>query len=138
MARSAQVARSFFTDVADEVDGAVGLNAGFLERARDGENNRESAIVVTDYADNVRRIESIAHQLDGSGGSTFATIVLRNGNAPDVAQDSGQLLTQRARCGVGAAGLSPPLAARKTRNANRPNELRGSQELALQGATIRL
>jgi len=45
-----------------------------------------NAIVVTDYADNVRRIESIARQLDGSGGSTFATIVLRNGNAPDVAQ----------------------------------------------------
>jgi general secretion pathway protein D len=45
-----------------------------------------NAIVVTDYADNVARIESIAHQLDGSGGSTFATITLRNGNAPDVAQ----------------------------------------------------
>jgi len=45
-----------------------------------------NAIVVTDYADNVRRIESIARQLDGSGGSTYATIVLRNGNAPDVAQ----------------------------------------------------
>ncbi|MES2445507.1 MAG: type II secretion system secretin GspD [Pseudomonadota bacterium] len=45
-----------------------------------------NAIVVTDYADNVRRIESIARQLDGSGGSTFATIALRNGNAPDVAQ----------------------------------------------------
>jgi len=45
-----------------------------------------NAVVITDYADNVRRLESIARQLDGSGGSTFATIVLRNGNAPDVAQ----------------------------------------------------
>jgi general secretion pathway protein D len=45
-----------------------------------------NAVVVTDYADNVARIESIARQLDGSGGSTFATITLRNGNAPDVAQ----------------------------------------------------
>lgn len=45
-----------------------------------------NAVVITDYADNVARVESIARQLDGSGGSTFATITLRNGNAPDVAQ----------------------------------------------------
>lgn len=45
-----------------------------------------NAIVVTDYADNVRRIEAIARQLDGGTGTTFATIALRNGNAPDVAQ----------------------------------------------------
>nr|WP_240953794.1 type II secretion system secretin GspD [Sphingomonas sp. G-3-2-10] len=45
-----------------------------------------NAIVVTDYADNVRRIEAIARQLDAGGGSTFAMITLRNGNAPDVAQ----------------------------------------------------
>jgi len=44
-----------------------------------------NAIVVTDYADNVRRIESLARSLDGGGGSTFTTIVLRNGNAADVA-----------------------------------------------------
>ncbi|MEN3749802.1 type II secretion system secretin GspD [Sphingomonas sp. HF-S3] len=45
-----------------------------------------NAIVVTDYADNVRRIESIARQLDSGSGSSFASIALRNGNAPDVAQ----------------------------------------------------
>lgn len=45
-----------------------------------------NAIVVTDYADNVRRVEAIARQLDGGSGATFATIVLRNGNAADVAQ----------------------------------------------------
>lgn len=45
-----------------------------------------NAIVVTDYADNVRRIESIARQLDGGGGATFATMTLKNGNAVDVAQ----------------------------------------------------
>jgi len=44
-----------------------------------------NAIVVTDYADNVRRIEALARSLDGGGGSTFTTIVLRNGNAADVA-----------------------------------------------------
>ncbi|WP_448661328.1 type II secretion system secretin GspD [Sphingomonas sp. CJ20] len=45
-----------------------------------------NAIVVTDYADNVRRVEAIARQLDGGSGSTFTTITLRNGNAADVAQ----------------------------------------------------
>lgn len=45
-----------------------------------------NAIVITDYGDNVRRIEAIARQLDGGTGTTFATIALRNGNAPDVAQ----------------------------------------------------
>jgi general secretion pathway protein D len=51
-----------------------------------------NAIVVTDYGDNVRRIEAIARQLDGGGGSTFATISLRNGNAPDVAQSLATVL----------------------------------------------
>lgn len=46
-----------------------------------------NAVVVTDYADNVRRIEGILRSLDGNGsGLTFATIALRNGSAPDVAQ----------------------------------------------------
>ncbi|MDJ0278943.1 type II secretion system secretin GspD [Sphingomonas sp. 2R-10] len=44
-----------------------------------------NAIVVTDYADNVRRIEALARSLDGGGGSTFATITLTNGNAGDIA-----------------------------------------------------
>lgn len=46
-----------------------------------------NAVVVTDYADNVRRIEAILRSLDGNGsGLTFATVTLRNGSAPDVAQ----------------------------------------------------
>lgn len=46
-----------------------------------------NAVVVTDYADNVRRIEGILRSLDGNGsGLTFATIAMRNGSAPDVAQ----------------------------------------------------
>lgn len=46
-----------------------------------------NAVVVTDYADNVRRIEGILRALDGNGsGLTFATIALRNGSALDVAQ----------------------------------------------------
>lgn len=48
---------------------------------------KPNAIVVTDYADNVRRIESIARSLDGGGsGSTFAAVVLRNGDATEVAK----------------------------------------------------
>ena len=48
--------------------------------------SQPNAIVVTDYADNVRRIEALARSLDGGGGSTFTTIVIRNGNAVDIAQ----------------------------------------------------
>ncbi|MHA6722502.1 type II secretion system secretin GspD [Sphingomonas sp. RS2018] len=44
-----------------------------------------NAIVVTDYADNVRRIEALARSLDGGGGQSFTTIVLKNGNAADIA-----------------------------------------------------
>ncbi|WP_448657672.1 type II secretion system secretin GspD [Sphingomonas sp. CJ99] len=45
-----------------------------------------NAIVVTDYADNVRRIEQIVRSLDGGGGQTFVAIVLRNGSAEAVAE----------------------------------------------------
>ncbi|MDG5487180.1 type II secretion system secretin GspD [Sphingomonas sp. BGYR3] len=45
-----------------------------------------NAIVVTDYADNVRRVEQIVRSLDGGGGQTFAAIPLRNGSAEAVAE----------------------------------------------------
>lgn len=51
-----------------------------------------NAVVITDYADNVARVERIARQLDGGSGATFATITLRNGNAPDVAQSMAAVL----------------------------------------------
>ncbi|PCD04713.1 type II secretion system protein GspD [Sphingomonas spermidinifaciens] len=51
-----------------------------------------NAIVVTDYADNVRRIEGLMRSLDGGGGQSFATIPLRNGSAADVAAAIGQVL----------------------------------------------
>jgi len=44
-----------------------------------------NAVVVTDYADNVRRVESLLRSLDGGGGTTFTAITLRNANASDVA-----------------------------------------------------
>jgi general secretion pathway protein D len=61
-----------------------------------------NAIVVTDYADNVRRIEAIARQLDGGSGATFATIVLKNGNALDVAQALQNVLGEGGQNGTGA------------------------------------
>ena len=65
MARAAQVARSFFADVADEVHRAVRLNARLLERARDRENHGEPAIVVTDS----RRAKLVAVALDRDVGA---------------------------------------------------------------------
>ncbi|MGK6318203.1 type II secretion system secretin GspD [Sphingomonas sp. DT-204] len=56
-----------------------------------------NAIVVTDYADNVRRIEALARSLDGGGGSTFTTIVLKNGNAADIAQSLQTVLGEGTR-----------------------------------------
>lgn len=45
-----------------------------------------NAIVVTDYADNVARIEGLARSLDGGGSSAnFTTITLRHASAKDVA-----------------------------------------------------
>ena len=45
-----------------------------------------NAIVVTDYADNVARIEALARSLDsGGGGAGFGTISLRYASAKDVA-----------------------------------------------------
>ncbi len=44
-----------------------------------------NAIVVTDYAENVRRIEQLARALDSGGGGRFDSITLRYANAKDVA-----------------------------------------------------
>ncbi len=43
-----------------------------------------NAIVVTDYADNIRRIEILARSLDNGGGASFETIQLTRANAKDV------------------------------------------------------
>ncbi|WP_231639455.1 type II secretion system secretin GspD [Sphingomonas profundi] len=44
-----------------------------------------NAIVVTDYAENVRRIERLALALDGGGGASFESIRLEHATARDVA-----------------------------------------------------
>jgi general secretion pathway protein D len=71
-----------------------------------------NAIVVTDYADNVRRVEAIARQLDGGGGATFQTFTLRNGSATDVAQSLQAVLGEGTR--VAADGRSNTVIVRGT------------------------
>jgi len=66
-----------------------------------------NAVVITDYADNVRRVETIARQLDGGSGATFATITLRNGNAADVAQSLQAVLGDQ-QGGTGARVAADP------------------------------
>ena len=63
-----------------------------------------NAVVVTDYADNVRRVEAILRSLDGTGsGMTFATLTLRNGSAPEVAQALQTVLGDAASGGARVA-----------------------------------
>lgn len=62
-----------------------------------------NAVVITDYADNVRRIEAIVRQLDGGGGASFATITLRNGNASDVAESLQTVLGEQSGGGARVA-----------------------------------
>ena len=81
-----------------------------------------NAIVITDYAVNVRRVEAIARQLDGGSGATFATITLRNGNAADVAQSLQAVLgDQQGGTGarVAADGRSNTVIIRGTPAAQR-------------------
>lgn len=53
-----------------------------------------NAIVVTDYADNVRRVQLLAQSLDSGGGSSFVTLPLEHASAEDVARALGDLLGQ--------------------------------------------
>jgi general secretion pathway protein D len=61
-----------------------------------------NAVVITDYADNVRRVEAIARQLDGGSGATFFTLALKNGNATDVAQSLQAVLGEGTRVAADA------------------------------------
>ena len=55
------------------------------------------AIIVTDYAENVRRIEGLARAMDSGGGATFDSIALRNASARDVAAALQAVLGDSAR-----------------------------------------
>jgi len=58
-----------------------------------------NAVVVTDYAETVSRVEHLARALDGAGGAGIESIVLRNAAAKDVGEALGRVLT-----GEGTAG----------------------------------
>ncbi|MEQ7155609.1 type II secretion system secretin GspD [Brevundimonas aurifodinae] len=51
-----------------------------------------NAVVVTDYAENIARVQQLAATLDRGGGSTFDSILLRHASAVDVAASVSQLL----------------------------------------------
>lgn len=55
-----------------------------------------NAVVVTDYADNVRRIEQIARSLDGGGGDSFQSLPLAYASAEEVAEAMRQLFGEEA------------------------------------------
>lgn len=57
-----------------------------------------NAIVITDYAENVRRIEQLVRALDSGSGGSFDSITLRFANARDVAASISAVM------GDGAAG----------------------------------
>lgn len=55
-----------------------------------------NAIVVTDYGDNVRRVQVLAQSLDSGGGSAFVNLSLEHASAEDVAQAITALIGQDA------------------------------------------
>jgi general secretion pathway protein D len=64
-------------------------------------STRPNAVIVTDYADNVRRIERLARSLDtGGGGATgFQRIGLSHANAPEVGEAIQRILGEEAAGG---------------------------------------
>ena len=54
--------------------------------------NSPPAIIVTDYAENVRRIEQLAQALDSGSGQAFESLTLRYASAADVGQSITSLL----------------------------------------------
>lgn len=55
-----------------------------------------NAVLVTDYADNVRRIQQVAAALDSGGGESFESLTLQYAAAEEVAEAMRQLFGQEA------------------------------------------
>ena len=51
-----------------------------------------NAVVVTDYAENIRRVQQLAATLDSGGGTSFDSIALRHASATEVAASVSALL----------------------------------------------
>jgi general secretion pathway protein D len=64
-------------------------------------STRPNAVIVTDYAENVRRIERLARSLDGSGGGavSFQSISLSYANAAEVGESIQRILGDEAAGG---------------------------------------
>jgi general secretion pathway protein D len=69
-----------------------------------------NAIVVTDYAENVRRVERLAQDLDAGGGASFESIALKYASAKDVGAALARVL------GDGSAPGSPKIAVDERSN----------------------
>ena len=69
-----------------------------------------NAIVVTDYAENVRRIERLAQDLDAGGGASFESLPLKYASAKDVGAALARML------GDGTAPGSPKIAVDERSN----------------------
>lgn len=65
-----------------------------------------NAIVVTDYAENVRRVEELARKLDSSEGTSFTTIPLTYALAKDVGQAIERVLADQPGSASGRAKIS--------------------------------
>ncbi|WGM30534.1 type II secretion system secretin GspD [Brevundimonas sp. NIBR11] len=55
-----------------------------------------NAVVVTDYAENIRRVQQLAASLDQGGGTSFDSIALRHASATEVAASVSALLGSEA------------------------------------------
>jgi general secretion pathway protein D len=64
-------------------------------------STRPNAVIVTDYAENIRRIEAIAKSLDGAGGGAtgFQRIGLSHANAAQVGESIQRILGEEAAGG---------------------------------------
>jgi general secretion pathway protein D len=64
-------------------------------------STRPNAVIVTDYAENIRRIEAIARSLDGAGGGTagFQRISLQHASAAQVGESIRNILGEEAAGG---------------------------------------
>ncbi|MGF6858284.1 type II secretion system secretin GspD [Paraburkholderia sp. CI3] len=95
-----------------------------------------NTIVVTDYADNVRRIAQIIAGIDNAAGQSVAVVPLKNANAIDIAQQMNKMLDPGA-IGSTDATLKVSIAADPRTNsllmrASNTARLAAAKELAKQ------
>ncbi|MBC8723419.1 type II secretion system protein GspD [Paraburkholderia sp. 31.1] len=95
-----------------------------------------NTIVVTDYADNVRRIAQIIAGIDNAAGQSVAVVPLKNANAIDIAQQMNKMLDPGS-IGSTDATLKVSIASDPRTNsllmrASNPARLAAAKELAKQ------